>query len=172
MKKKITAIIAIMMCVFTLGLSVSPAFAASPASATATVSWSSFPTQARYSGNYTASYTYGIQVFLYYLYPGYRDTLGTLDGIYGSGTEKMVKQFQSGHNLTKTGETDSATWAKMQSLLVKLSLDDYPNTGEEDPNIVHYGVGTYRTTVFKYNISTGKWSVFVPSDNYGWKIMN
>jgi hypothetical protein len=40
---------------------------------------------------------------------------GEVDGSFGSGTEKAVKDFQKSHNLTVDGSVGSKTWSKLLS---------------------------------------------------------
>ena len=124
MKKKITAIIAIMLCVFTLGLSVSPAFAAAPASTTDTTPWSNFPVQQRYS--YNEYYTLAIQTVLYYSKSTYAYYLGSIDGKFGPDTQTVVRLFQTDKGLTVNGTVNSETWAALYDCLVKETQPPFP----------------------------------------------
>ena len=39
----------------------------------------------------------------------------SIDGVFGSGTEKSVKQFQSDNGLTADGIVGKSTWASLES---------------------------------------------------------
>ena len=158
MKKKITAIIAIMLCVFTLGLSVSPAFAAAPASTTDTTPWSNFPVQQRYS--YNEYYTLAIQTVLYYSKSTYAYYLGSIDGKFGPDTQTVVRLFQTDKGLTVNGTVNSETWAALYDCLVKDTEPPFPIV----PNSLYVVPDYYKVRgsgiiLFRCSTSTNTWSV-------------
>ncbi|GAB2716614.1 peptidoglycan-binding protein [Paenibacillus thermoaerophilus] len=55
----------------------------------------------------------------------------TVDGIFGSGTESVVKQFQSAHGLTVDGKVGSATSTKLNTLAATTKVLRVGSTGDE-----------------------------------------
>jgi hypothetical protein len=72
------------------------------------------PTLEYNSNTTTASniYVYQVQTMLKQL--GYAVTV---DGEFGSKSEKLVKQFQKDQNLPQTGKVDSETWKRLETLV-------------------------------------------------------
>ena len=124
MKKRIIAMIAIILSVVTLATAVTPAFAAAPASATDTTPWSNFPVQKRY--DYNEYYTRAIQTVLYYLNGTYKSILGSIDGKFGPSTENAVATFQTANGLNNDGKVGPLTWAALYDCLVKETQPPYP----------------------------------------------
>ncbi|RJX37486.1 peptidoglycan-binding protein [Paenibacillus pinisoli] len=54
-----------------------------------------------------------------------------VDGIFGTGTETIVKQFQSAHGLTADGKVGSATSTKLSTLATATTTLQNGSTGDE-----------------------------------------
>lgn len=173
MKKKLTAIIAIIMCVLTLSLSVAPAFAAAPASTTATTPWSNFPVQKHY--HYNENYTRAIQTVLRYLGDPYSGVLGTIDGKFGPKTENAVAVFQTANGLENDGIVGPDTWAALYNCLVEDIEPPFPIAPDSLYRLpIYYKVRGH--VLFRNNRNTNIWCVLLnpgaPEEDRIWQQFN
>lgn len=63
----------------------------------------------------TGGFVYAVQANLWA--SGLKDTVGTVDGIFGTKTENAVKAFQQRYSLTADGIVGPQTWSKMKQFM-------------------------------------------------------
>lgn len=92
-------------------------------------------------GDYVLNLQYGLRILCC--------SPGSLDGVFGSGTESAVKKFQGKYNLTQNGIVNAATWNKLKEEIraIQRQLDD---KGYEIPRINGLATSALVETIKKF----------------------
>ncbi|WP_256336725.1 peptidoglycan-binding protein [Paenibacillus sp. OK060] len=83
---------------------------------------------------------------------GYQNTVGTVDGSFGSGTTSAVKSFQTAEGLTSDGVVGNGTWSKLDNYMVYNTANSrfYRNSGSTTYQTYYLMLADGSRTILNY----------------------